>query len=267
MAANHGFYYAYSYDNIQPGESMKVEHTVHFDSSNADISKLTALSVSELQAMREAGVEAEKSAFNKVCDAATEWEAKAADTLLLDKAIEYLNIPAAEHTGNQWQKNRYDDDEISNSVYKMYVRVYEQTQYNRDTKEHEPVAWQVSWSVGTNSPSGNGRNQFIGGQDRKRFTDKAAAEKYIAGRKAAYANLFTEISPPIPKNMTHNFIVNNQLLPGYTVQGEPPEKSAVPPVTDKKSSVMDKLAAAKDVAAKSRADKSDSPKKAHDAEL
>jgi len=121
--------------------------------------------------------------------------------------------------------------------------------------------------VGTNSPSSNGRNQFIGGQDKKRFTDKAAAEKYITGRKASYANLFTEISPPIPKNMVHNFTVNNQLLPGYTVQGEQPEKTAEPPVVDKKTSVMDKLAAAKDEAAKSRADKPNKAARSNDPEL
>ena len=40
-------------------------------------------------------------------------------------------------------------------------------------------------------------NIHLAGQDKKRYTDKAAAEKYLDGRKKAYFHLFAEISPPI----------------------------------------------------------------------
>lgn len=43
-------------------------------------------------------------------------------------------------------------------------------------------------------------------------------EKYLQGRIAAYAHLFTEISPPIPKEYQKHFCVNGVLLPGYTVE-------------------------------------------------
>ena len=43
-------------------------------------------------------------------------------------------------------------------------------------------------------------------------------EKYLQGRIAAYAHLFTEISPPIPKEHLKHFCVNGVLLPGYTVE-------------------------------------------------
>ena len=43
-------------------------------------------------------------------------------------------------------------------------------------------------------------------------------EKYLQGRIAAYAHLFTEISPPIPKEHRKHFCVNGVLLPGYTVE-------------------------------------------------
>ena len=43
-------------------------------------------------------------------------------------------------------------------------------------------------------------------------------EKYLQGRIAAYAHLFTEISPPIPKDHRKHFCVNGVLLPGYTVE-------------------------------------------------
>ena len=45
-------------------------------------------------------------------------------------------------------------------------------------------------------------------------------EKYLAGRQKAYANLFTEVSPQIPKQYAECFKVNGVLLPGYTIEGE-----------------------------------------------
>ena len=243
MGTNHGFYNSYDSDQYEPGVRLKVEHSI-YATENADISQLTSLPISELQTMRETSDKTEKKAFEKVCAAATDWESKAANTLLLDKAIEYLKIPPVKHTSNEWQQNKYDDEEISNMVYKMYIHVREDTKYNRETKEDKPVVWYVSWDVCTNNPSSHELNQYIAGQNGKRFTEKAAAEKYIAGRKSVYADLFSEISPPLPKDLAHNFIVNNQLLPGYTVQLEQPEKSVETPSKDKKSSVLDKLAAA-----------------------
>lgn len=65
----------------------------------------------------------------------------------------------------------------------------------------------------------------IAGQRRKRYTDKAAAEKYIEGRKKAFAHYFKEISPPIPQGYAEYFKVNGVLLPGYTIEGQEPEQS------------------------------------------
>jgi len=53
-------------------------------------------------------------------------------------------------------------------------------------------------------------------------------QKYLNGRIKAHSHLFTEISPPIPKEYAKHFQVNGQLLPGYTVQGqEPPATAAI----------------------------------------
>ena len=65
-------------------------------------------------------------------------------------------------------------------------------------------------------------NFKITGQNRKRFTDKAEMERYLEGRKTAYAHLFTEVSPPIPPDYAKCFQVNGLLLPGYTLQGDTP---------------------------------------------
>ena len=55
-------------------------------------------------------------------------------------------------------------------------------------------------------------------------------EKYLQGRIAAYAHLFTEISPPIPEEHKRRFYVNSVLLPGYTVEtpvSDHPDPNAV----------------------------------------
>ena len=48
-------------------------------------------------------------------------------------------------------------------------------------------------------------------------------QKYLDGRIKAYSHLFTEISPPVPKEYADGFRVNNQILPGYTIEGEEPK--------------------------------------------
>ncbi len=111
-------------------------------------------------------------------------------------------------------------------VYKMSCRIREDTQYNRALQKSVPCAWYVTWSVAFNAPakgdysSNSARN--IAGQEQKRYTDKAAADKYIQGRIDAYAHLFTELSPPIPEEKKNIFSVNGHLLHGYSVKPREP---------------------------------------------
>ena len=103
-----------------------------------------------------------------------------------------------------------------------------------------------------NSPK-QGYGEKIAGQNQKRYTDKAAALKYLDGRKKAYAHLFTEISPQIPKQYERHFTVHGALLPGYTVEGRESVKTdrTAAEVSEggismlEKPSVLGKLAAAK----------------------
>ena len=126
-----------------------------------------------------------------------------------------------EHTSNQWQQSHYRDTEIiSNMVYKMSVSLHEDNHYDNDTGQFVSDAWIVTWGVSLNTPD-EYRTKKIAGQDRKRFSDKDAALKYIDGRKKAYAHLFTEISPPIPERYADRFSKNGLLLPGYVVDGKP----------------------------------------------
>lgn len=71
-----------------------------------------------------------------------------------------------------------------------------------------------------------------------------------------YSHLFTEISPPIPKEYEHHFMVHGTLLPGYTVEGleqaktehaaaEVSEGGIFTPKNREKPSVLGKLSVAK----------------------
>ena len=104
----------------------------------------------------------------------------------------------------------------------MSHNTWERTKYNRETGKSEPEAWYVTWDVYVRCPGNRSNSLHIAGQNHKRYTDKAAAEKYIEGRIRAYSHLFTEISPPIPQIYAEYFKVNGLLLPGYTIEGQQP---------------------------------------------
>ena len=225
---NEKYYGVFDYgDELTPGSELKIEHTVVQDyySNQIDLVPFIDLGVEPLSKARAQSVEAEKTIFSKIRDSIREWERQAAITKTYDRALEYLNTHAVAHTSNQWiHENYHDRDMISNMVYEMTVSVWEETKYDRAKQESVPVAWYVTWDVDMRSPK-HGCCVEIAGQRRKRYTDKAAAEKYIEGRKKAFAHYFKEISPPIPQEYAEYFKVNGVLLPGYTIEGQEPEQS------------------------------------------
>ena len=79
-------------------------------------------------------------------------------------------------------------------VYQMSYRIREDTAYDHKQKKQMPVAWYVSWSVNYNVPRRkdpySSTPSPLASQDNKRYTDKAADERYVQGRIAAYAHLF-----------------------------------------------------------------------------
>lgn len=245
-------YRAYRYDYLTPGAEVKIEHSISCE--DVDISSLIKMGAESLEAMRQGSIDGEQKAYDIVVAAAKQWEQQAAATQTINRALEYLRTPEVAHTSNQWKdtNNWRDAQEISNRVYKMTCSVWEDTKYDRETKQSIPVAWYVTWDVYVNSPK-QGYGEKIAGQSQKRYTDKAAAMKYLEGRKQAYAHLFTEVSPPIPKEYEHHFTVYGALLPGYTVEGQEPARTdhAAAEVSDggismpEKPSVLEKLSEAK----------------------
>ena len=239
-------------DHLEPGYSLKIEHSITCEQT--DLSSLIAKGEDALLTLRKDSMDSEQTAFEIVVAAANQWEQQAAYTQNLNRAIEYLRTPEVSHSNNQWQKNGgyRDGEEISNRVYSMSCSVWEDTKYNRETKESVPVAWYVSWDVYLKSPK-EGYGKQIAGQRNKRYTDKAAAMKYLEGRKKAYAHLFTEVSPPIPQQYENHFCVHGALLPGYIVEGKELVKAAADlsdggiSMSEKpeKASVLGKLSEAK----------------------
>ncbi len=215
-----------AYTHLDPGRELEVSSYIYFSSSQSDLSELVKLSPDVLKEQEQASVDLEKNIYEKMLVIQKEWVQQAMKTCELRKAQQYLKIPPTPHTTNVWIDGEYDWHEISNMVYKMTWRVYENTRYDKATEKSVPISWELSWYLTFNTPREpdySGPGHQIAGQDRKRFTDKAAMEKYLQGRINAYAHLFTELSPPIPKGEERRFSVNGILLPGYTV--EVPEKT------------------------------------------
>lgn len=216
------YYGVFDDDDLYPGAKLKIEHGVVQGCLDhpVDLSPFFGLGADTLTDRRNESAEAEKSLFNKIRESVREWERQAAVTKTYDRALEYINTPTLEHTSNQWVHDDYHDtDKISNMVYEMTTSIVERTNRETYSRDSHPVVWYVSWEVDMHSPKHNCCVE-ISGIRNKRFTDKAAAQKYIDGRKKAYAKYFQEISPPIPQLYSLYYKVNDVLLPGYTVQGQ-----------------------------------------------
>ena len=182
MYKDYDNYRTYENDDLSAGATLKVEHTIIVNET--DILNLISQPLEKIQAMR-------------------------------DNNVKNLQVPEVSHSSNKWVNDRdcynYDCTSISNMVYKMTYRMYDYTSWRSEKTRR----WEVKWSIGTNSPVGH--NNCIAEQERS-FKDKAEAEKYIQGRIKAYSHLFTEISPPIPKEYEKSFMVHEHLLPGYVTE-------------------------------------------------
>ena len=146
-------YHAYRYgDHLTPGSELKIEHSVVCE--NVDISTLITMGIDSLEAMRQGSIDGEQKAYEIVVAAAKQWEQQAAATQTINRALEYLRTPEIEHTGNQWKDtdNWRADQKISNRVYQMTCSIWEDTKYDRETKQSVPIAWYVTWEVRIHSP-------------------------------------------------------------------------------------------------------------------
>lgn len=230
-------------DLLTPGIALKIEH--HVDCENADISDLITQPIADLQALRDESASGEQAAYEVVLAAVHQWEKQAAVTQRFDRSIQYLRLPVAKHSENHWITEEDDIKSISNMVYKMTYSLTENSKFDWWKSDGIKICWSVKWRLYTNSPLRYG-NVRLAGQD-KVFDDKAAAERYLQGRIKAYAYLFTEISPPIPKEQIAHFRISNHLLPGYHEAPEKVEEQTKedPAASKQKPSVLGRLSKTK----------------------
>lgn len=227
------FYTSYDHgDRLTPGRELKVHRRlyIHLDEAGEKqypatetLSQLITYSPDELSQLRKKSADQEAAIYQRCRETTMEWEKQAAQTQLLDMALEYIEYaktPAVEHSSNEWVADEYGNYSISNRVYRMNYRIYEETSYDTNAQQSVPFAWKVSWYVNVQNPGKSPTSGYIAGQTGKRYMDKAAAEKYLQGRIKAYSHLFTEILPPVPKEYAQRFCIHGQLLPGYTLEME-----------------------------------------------
>ena len=231
MSTENKDYKSYDYDKLTPGHTLKIEHNV-YSGENSDLSDLLSLTVGEISALKEKNIAKEQAAYEKIIDAAKKWEAVAAVTGRYERAIEYLKVPEISHTSNKWEKGEYGKYTISNRVYKMTYDIYERSSWRSDK-----VKYDVRWNIYTNRPNYQSTYK-VAGQERT-CASREEAEKYIQGRIKAYSHLFTEISPPIPKNLEKSFMVHGNLLPGYVT--EETQKAVSEKSAEKKPSIRKQL--------------------------
>lgn len=208
-------------DKFNPGEHIELERSVEFDRWNvdrSDLAELVKLPLQELQAKRKDGATAEKTIFGKVQVAAEEWVEQAAQTMLLDRAIEYVKTPEVKHTSNEWKRQKDGVWEISNRVYIMRYKIMQETTGNHQGQ------WLVTWGIAINRPPRPSTEKYYYSGDvmvveikKKYYNAEADAQNYIQGRFDVYARLFTELSPPVPDEFKRSFYINGVLLPGYTI--------------------------------------------------
>ena len=219
-------------DSLTTGATLKIVHSLHYSDYNASpfMALLTDKPAAELQKMLKDSEGAEKSIYEKLKTAVSEWEAQAAQTLLLEKVLEYVRTPEVSHTSNEWKQIEGGAWEISNRVYQMRYQF---------TPVPQSEAVRVTWGIVYNTPQqpGNpryanswGDSRYIVRQEKKPYDSVEAAQRYIQGRFNLYAHLFTELSPPVPNDCKRMFMVNGHLLPGYTLA--PPERTKEEAVKD-----------------------------------
>lgn len=221
------FYRAGRYpEKLEPGIALELKRTVEFVAyyvEKCNLEELSKLPLKDLQDKRKDGVAAEKGLFEKVLAAVQDWENQAVQTMLLDRAIEYVKTPEVAHTSNEWKQKKDGVWEISNRVYKMRYKIVQEKEGNHKGQ------WLVEWGIAINSPPRPETERYYWSGEtmvvdlkKKYYNAEADAQNYIQGRFDVYAHLFTELSPPVPNEFKRHFHINGVLLPGYTVL--PPER-------------------------------------------
>lgn len=107
----------------------------------ADFKPFLNVPVKDLEKQLKESQAEEKKVFEEMKKAVTAWDEHGVQTLLLQKAIEYLKTPEVTHTRNEWQRHKDGSWEISNLVYKMTFNIVKSGD-----------EWKLTWELSYTAP-------------------------------------------------------------------------------------------------------------------
>ena len=209
---------------LREGSYLEVRRQINYRGDKADFKPFLDVPIKDLEKQLKASQAEEKKVFEEMKKAITAWDQHGAQTLLLQKAIEYLRTPEVTHTGNEWKRRKDGSWEISNLVYKMTFQIV------RCGNE-----WKLTWELSYTAP---GLSQGYWGYTRsprerieyegsKKYKTLEGAQRYIQSRFDQYGSCFETLSPPVPAEAKDLFCVNGQLLQGYSLMPPSPQKEPV----------------------------------------
>lgn len=199
---------------LREGSYLTVQRSLNYRGERADFTPFLDVPLKELEQRLKVSKAEERKIYDQLQEAAKAWDEHGAQTLLLQKAIEYLKVPEVQHTANEWKQKKDGSWEISNLVYKMTFSIVR-------CGDEWKLSWELSYtapglSVGyweyTRSP-----RQRIEYEGSKKYKTLEGAQKYIQNKFDQYADRFETLSPRIPKEAKPLFSVNGQLLQGYGI--------------------------------------------------
>lgn len=202
-----------------PGHTVRLIHSITLDWEHpSNIHRLQAaleLSPEELAHRLELSVAEERVLVQKMEALLNRWDALAVQTRALQEAKRCMGIPPPTHTDNAWVQASDGSEYISNAVYRMTL-FCKRGRTKRTT-------YYASWRLELITPLyGHARSYplMLAGRTRKPFDTEAEAWAYLNEKRADYADFFTELYPPIPKDHINLFLYRGALPVCYRFTGK-----------------------------------------------
>ena len=220
--AKKSFYEASTHTGgLRPGYGIEIRRAISYRGEHADFKPFLAVPHKELEQRLKDCTAAEKKIYDELQTAAKAWDEHGAQTLLLQKAMEYLKTAPVKHTSNEWEQRDDGTWEISNLVYRMTFKIIPRGD-----------EWKLSWELQYTAPGYDpnayhsyyerGPRPRIEYEGSKKYKTMAGAQKYVQSKFDQYAQCFETLSPPVPESVKSLFCVNGQLLQGYTIGKDAP---------------------------------------------
>lgn len=204
--------------NLKTGSEISVERSIYGYAESLQEELETVLNSDYTKDLVQLQKD-ELKVFEELKSKLDDWQKVAEKIKVIQFAQEYNKacerVENLKTTNNEWVNEkewRHDTFTISNKTYKMYIRIYEDSKY-KDGKDI-PYKWEVSYYLSLNAEKG----KTIASIDRKSFTDKEKAYKYVEGRKKYFSGYFQELYQPISEEYVEAFKSCGKLIKNYKVE-------------------------------------------------